>query len=104
MNEQREDIRDGPGLVRGWPPPRGQRAVLGLPEGRGKARARDALRLALARRNLLIADLAAAARAVTAADERRWDKEHAIEDRMAAAEKRRGAGMAPVRRPSSSRA
>ena len=36
--------------------------------------------------------------------ERRWDKEHAIEDRMAAAEKRREAGMAPVRRPSSSRA
>jgi len=54
-------------------------AVHGLPEGAGEARARDALRLALSKRDLLINDLAAAERAVQAADHKRWDKQEQVE-------------------------
>jgi len=54
------------------------KAVHGLPVGAGEARARDDLRQAMAKRDLLTADLAAVTKAVTAADQRRWDKQREI--------------------------
>jgi len=61
--------------------------------GDAEAKTRDALRLALAKRDLLVSDLARAEKAATRAQERAWDREGDVEALEAAAKRRREAGM-----------
>jgi len=68
---------DGVGYVVGSGNP--PKAVHGAPRAAGEARARDQLRLALAKRDLLVGDLATAERAVQAADQKRWDRQEQAE-------------------------
>ena len=66
----------------------GRRAVSGLP-GTAEAGARDRLRLALAKRDLLVGDLAQAETAANRAQEMAWDREAEVEKLEASAKKRR---------------